>query len=215
MPIFGGKENNVFKTIVEHLKAVELTIEKLRILMETYLAGDLEKAETLMKEVEDQERVADELRRKIEVMLYQGAFLPVNRGDYARLSELIDSVADAAESAAHALILAKPKTPVDLKEEILEFVNTSLETYKLFAQSVKMLNTNVDGAIEYAKKTELAEEDADKIEYELVRKVFESEKITTFAKLVWNQVLTKIGDIADRAEDASDQVLLIALKRRG
>jgi len=215
MPIFGGKENNVFKAIDEHLDAVGLTIKKLCELMETYLAGDIEKAEVLMKEVEDQERVADELRREIEAMLYQGAFLPVNRGDYARLSELIDSVADAAESAAHALILAKPKIPSDLKKEILDLLNTSLETYKLVETSVKMLNTNVDGAIEYAKKTELAEEDADKIEYTLLRKVFESERITTFAKLIWNQVVTKIGDIADRAEDASDQVLLIALKRRG
>jgi len=215
MPIFGGKENNVFKAIDEHLDAVGFTIKKLCELMETYLAGDIEKAEVLMKEVEDQERVADELRREIEAMLYQGAFLPVNRGDYARLSELIDSVADAAESAAHALILAKPKIPSDLKKEILDLLNTSLETYKLVEKSVKMLNTNVDGAIEYAKKTELAEEDADKIEYALLRKVFESERITTFAKLIWNQVVTKIGDIADRAEDASDQVLLIALKRRG
>ncbi|MCD6143874.1 TIGR00153 family protein [Thermococcus sp.] len=215
MPIFGGKENNVFKAIDEHLDAVGLTIKKLCELMETYLAGDIEKAEVLMKEVEDQERVADELRREIEAMLYQGAFLPVNRGDYARLSELIDSVADAAESAAHALILAKPKIPSDLKKEILDLLNASLETYKLVETSVKMLNTNVDGAIEYAKKTELAEEDADKIEYALLRKVFESERITTFAKLIWNQVVTKIGDIADRAEDASDQVLLIALKRRG
>lgn len=215
MPIFGGKENNVFKAIDEHLDAVGLTIKKLCELMETYLAGDIEKAEVLMKEVEDQERVADELRREIEAMLYQGAFLPVNRGDYARLSELIDSVADAAESAAHALILAKPKIPSDLKKEILDLLNASLETYKLLEKSVKMLNTNVDGAIEYAKKTELAEEDADKIEYTLLRKVFESERITTFAKLIWNQVVTKIGDIADRAEDASDQVLLIALKRRG
>ncbi|RLF81020.1 TIGR00153 family protein [Thermococci archaeon] len=215
MPIFGGKEDNVFKAIDEHLDAVGLTIKKLCELMETYLAGDIEKAEVLMKEVEDQERVADELRREIEAMLYQGAFLPVNRGDYARLSELIDSVADAAESAAHALILAKPKIPSDLKKEILDLLNASLETYKLVEKSVKMLNTNVDGAIEYAKKTELAEEDADRIEYTLLRKVFESERITTFAKLIWNQVVTKIGDIADRAEDASDQVLLIALKRRG
>ncbi|ACS90074.1 MULTISPECIES: TIGR00153 family protein [Thermococcus] len=215
MPIFGGKEDNVFKAIDEHLEAVGLTIKKLYELMETYLAGDIEKAEVLMKEVENQERVADELRREIEAMLYQGAFLPVNRGDYAKLSELIDSVADAAESAAHALILAKPKTPPDLKKEILDLLNASLETYKLVEKSVKMLNTNVDGAIEYAKKTELAEEDADKIEYTLLRKVFESESITTFAKFIWNQVVTKIGDIADRAEDASDQVLLIALKRRG
>lgn len=215
MPIFGGKENNVFATIDRHLDAVNSTIIKLRELVEAYLNGEVERAEALMKEVEELEREADTLRREIETMLYQGAFLPVNRGDYARLSELVDSVADAAESAAHSLILAKPKVPSDLKDEILELLDYSLRTYQLLEKAVKALNTNVDEAIEYAKKTEIAEEEADKIEYALLRKVFESEKITTFAKIVWDKVITKIGDIADRAEDASDQVLLMALKRRG
>ncbi|WP_087037979.1 TIGR00153 family protein [Thermococcus litoralis] len=215
MPIFGGKENNVFATIDRHLDAVNSTIIKLRELVEAYLNGEVERAEALMKEVEELEREADTLRREIETMLYQGAFLPVNRGDYARLSELVDSVADAAESAAHSLILAKPKVPSDLKDEILELLDYSLRTYQLLEKAVKALNTNVDEAIEYAKKTEIAEEEADKIEYSLLRKVFESEKITTFAKIIWDKVITKIGDIADRAEDASDQVLLMALKRRG
>ncbi|MCO6040756.1 TIGR00153 family protein [Thermococcus alcaliphilus] len=215
MPIFGGKENNVFATIDRHLDAVNSTIIKLRELVEAYLNGEVERAEALMKEVEELEREADTLRREIETMLYQGAFLPVNRGDYARLSELVDSVADAAESAAHSLILAKPKVPSDLKDEILELLDYSLRTYQLLEKAVKALNTNVDEAIEYAKKTEMAEEEADKIEYSLLRKVFESEKITTFAKIIWDKVITKIGDIADRAEDASDQVLLMALKRRG
>lgn len=215
MPIFGGKENNVFVTIDRHLEAVESTIIKLRELVGAYVNGEIEKAETLMGEVEELERKADSLRREIETMLYQGAFLPVNRGDYARLSEFVDSVADAAESAAHSLILAKPKVPADLKQEILELLDYSLRTYQLLEEAVKALNTNVDEAIEYVKKTEIAEEDADKIEYSLLRKVFESEKITTFAKIIWDKVITKIGDIADRAEDASDQVLLMALKRRG
>jgi uncharacterized protein Yka (UPF0111/DUF47 family) len=70
-------------------------------------------------------------------------------------------------------------------------------------------------AIELSKAVEDAEEGADEVEYEVKRKVFESETITTYAKLIWNQILTKIGDIADRAEDASDQVMLMAIKRRG
>lgn len=47
-----------------------------------------------------------------------------------------------------------------------------------------------------------------------MRKIFSREDISTYAKLIWNQVITKIGDVADRAEDASDQIMLIAIKRR-
>ncbi|WP_457753303.1 TIGR00153 family protein [Thermococcus sp.] len=215
MPIFGGKESNVFEAINRHLEMVGLTLEKFKGMITVYLEGNPEKAEELMREVERYEREADTLRREIETMLYQGAFLPANRGDYVRLSELIDNTADAAESAAHVLILAKPKIPKELKEEIMQLVEASLKTYDYVRKAVEMLNEDVNEALEYAKKTEEQEENADKLEYDILKKMFESEKITTYAKLIWNQVITKIGDIADRAEDASDQVMLMAIKRRG
>ncbi|WP_456396626.1 TIGR00153 family protein [Thermococcus sp.] len=215
MPIFGGKENSVFDAINRHMEVVGATLEKFREMMAAYLDEDLEKARELEAQVGRLESEADSLRREIETMLYEGAFLPASRGDYVRLSEEIDQVADAAESAAHTLILAKPKVPLEIKDEIIALVDAALETYETLMAGVKNLNVDVNKALEYAKKTEDAEERADELEYDAKRKAFESETISTYAKLIWNQILTKIGDIADRAEDASDQVMLMAIKRRG
>ncbi len=215
MSIFGGKESGVFEIIDEHLKVVNESLVALRELVIAYLSDDLEKARAFEREVDHLESKADTLRRSIETMLYEGAFLPANRGDYVRLSELIDQVADAAESAAHTLLLAKPKVPKELKDEIMQLVESAIETYDFLVQAVNAMNSDVDRAIELAKAVEDAEEKADKVEYNVKGKIFESETITTYAKLIWNQILTKIGDIADRAEDASDQVMLMAIKRRG
>ncbi len=215
MPIFGGKENSVFNAIDRHMEVVKATLEKFREMMVVYLNKDFEKARELEMQVDRLESEADTLRREIETMLYEGAFLPASRGDYVRLSEEIDQVADAAESAAHTLILARPKVPIEIKDEIIMLVDAALETYKTLMEGVKNLNVDVNKALEYAKKTEDAEERADELEYDAKRKAFESETISTYAKLIWNQILTKIGDIADRAEDASDQVMLMAIKRRG
>ena len=215
MPIFGGKETNVFEAIDAHLDAVMESLVAFKALMEAYLDGDLEKAKAFEREVSELESKADSLRRSIETMLYEGAFLPANRGDYVRLSELIDQVADAAESASHTLILAKPRVPVELRDDILRLVDAAVETYSLLVKAVKALNEDVDEAISLSKVVEDSEELADKVEYEVKGKVFESETITTYAKIIWNQILTKVGDIADRAEDASDQVMLIGIKRRG
>ncbi|WP_457743148.1 TIGR00153 family protein [Thermococcus sp.] len=215
MAIFGGKESNVFETINRHLDAVGKTLDAFRSLMEAYISDDLEKAKKIEEEVTKLESEADKLRRSIELMLYEGAFLPASRGDYVRLSELIDQVADAAESAAHTLILAKPHVPEELKEEIMKLVDSAIETYRRLMEAVKALNEDVDKALELAKETEDLEENADRIEYDVKAKVFDSESITTYAKIIWNQALTKVGDIADRAEDASDQVMLMAIKRRG
>ncbi|ASJ14982.1 TIGR00153 family protein [Thermococcus radiotolerans] len=215
MPIFGGKESSVFEAIESHLEVVKESLVAFRELMNAYLDGDFERARAFEREVDQLESKADTLRRSIETMLYEGAFLPANRGDYVRLSELIDQVADAAESAAHTLILAKPKAPVELKAEIMELVESAIESYAVLEDAVNALNSDVDRAIELAKAVEDAEEKADEVEYDVKGKVFESETVTTYAKLIWNQILTKIGDIADRAEDASDQVMLMAIKRRG
>lgn len=215
MSLFGGKENDVFEAIDRHLNVVYETVKTFERLIEAYLNGDFERAKELEEEVGTLESEADKLRRSIELMLYEGAFLPASRGDYVRLSELIDQVADAAESAAHTLILAKPKVPEELKKDLMNLVRESVKTYEKLMEAVKALNRDVDKAIELAKETEDLEENADEVEYRLKGMVFESETITTYAKLIWNQILTKIGDIADRAEDASDQVMLMAIKRRG
>jgi predicted phosphate transport protein (TIGR00153 family) len=215
MAIFGGKESSVFETLDLHLNVVYETVKAFEKLIEAYIGGDLERAKELEGEVTRLESEADKLRRKIELMLYEGAFLPASRGDYVRLSELIDQVADAAESAAHTLILAKPKVPEELKEEMIVLVREAVKTYEKLMEAVKALNEDVDRALELAKETEDLEENADKVEYRLKAKVFDSETITTYAKLIWNQAITKVGDIADRAEDASDQVMLMAIKRRG
>jgi len=215
MPLFGGKESNVFEAINRHLEMVHETVKTFEKLIGAYLDGDFEGAKGLEEEVTRLESEADKLRRSIELMLYEGAFLPASRGDYVRLSELVDQVADAAESAAHTLILAKPRVPEELKDEIKALVTEAVKTYEKLMDAVKALNEDVDRALELAKETEDLEENADRVEYELKARVFESETITTYAKLIWNQALTKIGDIADRAEDASDQVMLMAIKRRG
>ncbi len=215
MAIFGGKENDVFNMLDKHLDVVKETLTAFRALIEAYIREDMDSAKAYEKEVGELESKADSLRRNIETMLYEGAFLPANRGDYVRLSELVDQVADAAESAAHTLVLAKPKVPEELKGEILRLVDATLETYDSLLDAVKALNEDVDRALELSKVVEDKEERADIVEYDVKAKVFESETITTYAKLIWNQVLTKIGDIADRAEDASDQVMLMAIKRRG
>jgi predicted phosphate transport protein (TIGR00153 family) len=215
MSIFGGKENDVFEAVDGHLEAVGETLTAFKELMVSYVNEDVGRAKTFEKEVGQLETKADQLRRSIEMMLYEGAFLPANRGDYARLSELVDQVADAAESAAHTIILSKPKVPLELKEEFIKLVDAGIETYEKLVEAVKALNKDVDKAMELAKAVEDAEERADDVEYHLKERVFESETISTYAKIMWNQVITKIGDIADRAEDASDQVLLMSVKRRG
>lgn len=80
MSLFGGKETDVFEAIDKHLDVVENALRAFRELVGAYLDGDFNRAKELEEEVSRFETEADGLRRSIELMLYEGAFLPVSRG---------------------------------------------------------------------------------------------------------------------------------------
>ncbi len=80
MSLFGGKETDVFEAINKHLEVVEKALTAFRELVEAYLNGDFNRAKEMEEEVSRLETEADGLRRSIELMLYEGAFLPVSRG---------------------------------------------------------------------------------------------------------------------------------------
>ena len=73
-------------------------------------------------------------------------------------------------------------------------------------------------AITKAHEVEAKEEDVDRIERRILQKLYEAYRNGEFGilKLVeLKNTATRLGDITDRAEDASDRVMIMVAKRRG
>jgi TIGR00153 family protein len=218
MKRFFGKETEVEKLSKLHVELVYQCAYKLIDVMEHYYGHDFEAMDNEVNEIARIEKEADEIRRKMEIEFFKGAFLPFDREDRINLAEQVDSVADAVESTAYAISLGKITFPESFKEDFIELVKASCDAVSLLRDCIKMLDVDLGEALSKTHDIEEKEDEGDVIERRIISKLYESyrsEEISILKFIELKDITEKIGNIADRAEDASDRVPIIVAKRKG
>jgi len=211
--IVGKREQEIIKVVNEYLKTVSSELKAAKQLLKAYLSKDTRSVETLTEAVRLQESNADSLRRKVESMMYSGAFLPNFRGDLLGILESADKVANRAEYFADILELQTPDIPDWLEDMLIKELNLSVESYELLMKAVENLFQDLEKAAEYVIETEKKEHETDIVERELIKKIF-SMDISLAQKMELKELVQTIADISDRAEDCSDRVEIVLMKRR-
>jgi len=226
MPFFGAKkEQEAFKSLTCHAVEVRKTAEMLSELFQALAKYDHELIEKLVKEISVQESEADKCRRKFEVILHEGAFLPLFRSDLFNLAELTDTVADEVKHVGRALarreklcIALKKATKKDKKIDALmngfeTLAAKVIETVECLVDAVKALETDVEKAATLAERMSKLEEDADTIEDQLTRDVYDLERsLDPITVLQLRDTVMWTGRVANWAEDAGDIISIIAMK---
>ena len=218
MKRFFGKETEVEKLSKLHVELVYQCAYKLIDVMEHYYGHDFEAMDDEVNEITRIEKEADEIRRKMEIEFFKGAFLPFDREDRINLAEHVDAVADAVESTAYAISLGKITFPEPFKEDFIELVKASCDAVSLLRDCIKMLDVDLGEALSKTHDIEEKEDEGDIIERRIISKLYESyrsEEISILKFIELKDITEKIGNIADRAEDASDRVPIIVAKRKG
>lgn len=218
MSSFFGKESEVEKYSKLHVQLVYGCAQKLKDVMIHFYQGNFDLVDKEVDEITEFEHEADEIRRKMEVQFYQGAFLPFDREDRITLAENVDAVADETQSAAYALSLGRIKFPEQFEEDFIRLVESSTQTVSVLKDAIELLEKDLSASLNKAHEVEEFEEDGDKIEREIVRKLYSAYKegtIDLFTFLELKNITEKIGNIADRAENASDRIPIIVAKRKG
>ncbi|MCS7175787.1 TIGR00153 family protein [Pseudothermotoga sp.] len=212
--IVGKKEQEIVNLVREHLNRISETLASLTDLLEAYLSQQFERIGELAEEVRRLEHEADIVRRQVENIMYGGAFLPNFRGDLLGIIEAADKVANKAEYVADVLEIERPYIPLSLHADIRRLLDMSVETYNALKASINYLFEDLDQVVGYVKKTEEREHDVDGIERSLLRQIFAISDISHGQKMHLKDLVRSIADIADRAEDCSDRVQIVSLKRR-
>ncbi|MDK2906824.1 MAG: uncharacterized protein PWQ66_785 [Petrotoga sp.] len=210
---FGKKEEKVIKLFSKHLEKVEEGLNLLTELIEFYVTNDMDKSVELSKQISNVESQADTLRRKTESEMYQGAFLPNFRGELLELIEAVDKVMNKTQTVSEILVFQKPKIPEDFREDFLKQCGLVKKTYKFLKKSIENVFENIEKSGEYIQKVELHEHEEDILEKDMLRRLFEINNLELCEKLQLKDLFLQIGDIADKAEDASDKLEIIVLKR--
>ena len=207
---FGKKEKHTEKLIKEHIDVVGEVVKGMQQCIDDY-CDEKKKFKRGAGEVRDGETQADQIRREIEISLHEGAFMPIQRGDYARLVESVDKVANQCEATAEFLILTRP----ELTEEVVADLHLIMEaTVRCYSFVPQMYDEFDKGRVvmDLAHNVEAEEKKVDQLFDHSVRKLFKSD-LDLAHKLHVKLLLDRTAAITNRIEDASDMFQVIVAAR--
>jgi predicted phosphate transport protein (TIGR00153 family) len=207
---FGKKENKIITMFREHLDKVEEGIGLLDDMIKDYMKSN--NCKQFCEKIDSIENQADVLRRGIEKEMYKGGFLPNFRGDLLGIIESVDKVMNKTESVSDIFYYETPYIPEELKDEFIKLSEEVITTYKHLKTAIESIFDNIDDASEIIKEVEKSEHEADIHEKNIKEIVFKM-NLALSQKMHIKQICENMGDIADRAENTSDRLNILLMKR--
>lgn len=159
------------------------------------------------------ESACDDKRRDIEHMMYAKGLIPQSRGDVLGCIEAIDKLPNAMETIVQIIYtenLTVYERYVDTFQALCQ-VNAaaSSEAIALFHA---FLN-NLKNIPEQVQEIDRLESKSDKIEQGLIHDFFRDDALPDLYKILYRDLVLAIGSISDRAENFSDRVNVLSVKR--
>jgi len=209
--LFDRKEKEVDQLFLDHFEKVAEALQHLKTLVINYLKSDKEfKDESLMVHTSEQE--ADLVKQKIEAKLYEGAFLPINRGDYIMLAEFIDRIANQAETTANLIVLTRPEIPDFIQNNLVNLLEEAIAAFEAFKGALKPLHKDTKTIKAAIREVIKFETRADELEWETIKQVFKS-NLELARKLHLRELIEDIAIISDLTEDAAERLGIMTVKR--
>ena len=217
MKLFGKKAGDLKVHFEEYVNEMRGCIKWFEDFFYAYSKGICgQDLEGLEREVRHAESKCDDKRREIQKLLTTGAFMPDFRSDIFKLIERADKVPNKAEDLVVFVSIACIPIPIEFTELFRELLDKTVDCAKDLADSFELVLVDLDKALEKAKQVEDIESEIDKLERRLYRNIFHhmDPDLTPGKKLLLKRFVEGIATISDKAEDASDHIELMAIKRK-
>lgn len=200
-----------FAPLELHMKKVSECVAHLPALFQAIEDGDFEKSKAIAKEISELEHQADVTKNDIRDHLPRTLFLPIPRSSILDILTLMDSIADRAEDVA-VLATLKPLVILDsFKNELKEFIQLNIETYKSAKKVIKEMHELIEssfGGAEAEKVRRMVDDVAynehrtDLVQLKLLKCIIDAEKemsYTTF--FLWHKIFESLGDVSNLSEN--------------
>ncbi len=209
------KKKKLVEAIEAYADEANKTIESYIAAMKAFFENKpVDELKELVKDVRRTESLCDDYRREIERHLFAGALMPGSRGDIFMMLESMDKVPNKAEQVANLVLLAGPSVPESFRADLLEILDLTGRCTATLCSAMKKFFKNLKKAAVEAQEVEQLESAVDKIERKLVWQIFHMDDLDMGHKLLLRELITGMCAISDRAEDASDRIEVMAVKRK-
>ncbi len=182
--------------------------------IEDYLNGDTTQFNNKLADIRKNEEGADALRREIRYRLYKKMLIPESRGDVLGLLETTDDVIDATKKVLGHFDVEKPRVREFLKKDFSKLAQASADALDNVVKADRAFFNNKEGVEDYIHKVHFYEHQADQLEEQIKKNIFESEEIPDLAeKLQLRDFVELLGSLADQSEDVAERLSVYAIKR--
>jgi predicted phosphate transport protein (TIGR00153 family) len=211
-----------FKPMQEHIaKAQECAVELIPF-FKAVIADDWQEAEKIQNRIAVLEGDADLMKKQIRQNLPKSIFLPVPRTDLLEVVRMQDKIANRAKDIAGLMLGRKMAVPSIMQNDMTEYVRVALATSEQALTALKELDELVNSGfsgheIDVIEKMldqlDLLEHRTDEHERAIRLKLFSIEKeLPPVDVMFLYQVITLIGDLADRAQQVGSRLQLLVAR---
>ena len=207
------KQKTIIEKLEGYLSCIDICVTRFTKCMEK-LMNDFGSEENykIVQSVHEAESDADDHKRQIEYHLYEKALIPESRGDVLGIIEALDKIPNMMESICYQMLLQKICIPEEYKRKINELIEINVESYEQLKRAINGLFYN-SSVMEVINRIDMIESESDKIERDLIEKIFNSD-MDKADKLLFREIVINIGNISDRAQVVADRLTLAIIKRR-
>ncbi|NOZ64217.1 MAG: DUF47 domain-containing protein [Caldiserica bacterium] len=213
MSIFFSRKHKLSSMIERYLKKTEECIENFKQALETYFKKGISKEfDEIIEKTHIAESLADDIRREIELSLYEKSLIPESRGDILGILESTDKVLNKAQSVLYQIQTESLRMPEFLKEDFAQLTDINAEAFKDVARAIRILFEDLRGVRDITNEIDKKESSSDRLEREMIKKIFSS-PIEIGEKILLKELVIETGNISDLSENVGDRLSIVAAKR--
>jgi len=211
-----------FGPIQVHMEKTKRCAEELLIYIDAASSNDWDKATISRQKIIQLEKDADGLKAETRDLLPKGLFLFVPRGDLLDLIGLADEIPNTIKDISGLIYGRKMKIPSQISTSFKDFLSEAVSAVTTASAAIDQLTEVSRLAFGSKASTELdkiisgldsQEREIDQLEVVVRQQLFDIEKNLPPVDVIFlYDVINKIGELADRAEQLGHRLTLIAVR---
>jgi len=212
LSLFFKKQYAVEEKIQRLLRYLEDMGQLYRGAYEAYLEGSNDEFAQRNEDLNKIEKEMDDLGLQIQMTLMRESLMPDSRDDLLWFLTKLDKVPSSLKHSLGAIEIEKPDIPKDFQDPLKKMLVHTHEAVKALAHSIDSLFADLRAVRQHVEEVGRQESEVDKVEYKLLRTVFDSKKFELAQKYQLKGILKQLGAVTNLAEDVADAVLILATK---
>jgi len=214
MALFWKREQEVRQRLNDYFTHADEALEQFAVAVGCYLEhGRCDEFRQAQERLHAAESNADDVRIDVEKTMYRRMLLPESRGDILGLLEAFDRIPNTADAAIRMIRRAHLTIPERWHAPFGRLCELNSEAYREVRKAVDALFSRPDSVEAAVGPVDALESDSDKIEWQLITELFESD-IDKGDMIMLRELVRTMSDISDAAARVAHRVEIISLKRR-